>query len=122
MEASKLKVILIAKSAVQFWNQLNQISINIFLLSHTGRAAKLQNLDEDMINEIVGDDGQDDKAADAKKQTSKAKAQVERRLAAERKKAAKSNGGKKTDKDDDDDDEDDFAAFAKGSREKQKKR
>ena len=86
---------------------------------------KLQNLDEDMIDDLVGDDDDDNQAKLAKEKQAKARAQVERRLAAEQRKAEKDtkSTGKKKGKGDDDDDDDDLAAFVKGSREsKQKKR
>ena len=86
--------------------------------SSSERAEKLQNLDEDMINEIVGEEEEDPNEKAAAKKKKQTKAQVERRLAAERKRAAKQGGKKEVDNDDDDDD---FETFAKGSRDKKKR-
>ena len=111
-----------------FINNYHSLSLII-----TEKNAKLEHLDEGMIKELAGDDDEGDDGQEKVAQTkqSKAKAQVERRLAAEKKKAStKSTNGKKKKgskgddggDEDDDDDEDALMTFAKGSREKQKKR
>lgn len=90
--------------------------------------AKLQNLDENKLDQIAKDlvdDDDDDDNKNSKKQR-QAKARLQKRLAAEKKAQF---GKKKQQRTDDVDmdvdegvDEDAFATFAKGSRERQKKR
>ena len=85
------------------------------------RAKKLQNMDDEAMNdlalELEGDDTtSNDKAKKAKKLQQKKKAKVEQRLAAERKKNAKNK--KKTDDDGDDDDDDNLETFVKVSKKK----
>lgn len=112
------------------WTDTN--SVHLFCFPYPATFAekdeKLQNLDEDTIEDIVNLVGDDNESAEreklAKEKQAKARAQVERRLAAEQRKAeksAKTNSGKK--KGGDDNDDEDLAAFVKGSRAgKQKKR
>jgi len=85
----------------------------------TGKNEKLQNLDETVIDDLVGDEDDNEADRKAKKAQQAKKKAVERRLAAEQKKAEKAGNNKKGD-DDDDDDDDNVTAFAKGSRQKQK--
>jgi len=89
------------------------------------RANKLQNMDENEINdlalELEGDENNNNDNNSNNKKLQKKKARVEQRLAAERKKAAKTKQAKnKNDNDEDDDDVGDITTFAKGSRGKKK--
>ena len=80
-------------------------------------------LDDKAIQELIGDDGEDEAKAKKAEETRKKKAKVEARLAQEKKAANRKNAGKKGKKgkdEDDMDDDDAMATFAKVANKKKK--
>mmetsp|Transcript_2340 Transcript_2340/g.3467 ORF Transcript_2340/g.3467 Transcript_2340/m.3467 type:complete len:148 (+) Transcript_2340:144-587(+) len=85
---------------------------------------KLENLDEDFVNDLAGDPDEEKKAKEAlaAEKARKAKAKLEQRLAQERKANAKQQTGKKKKKGKSaDDDEEDLDAFVKDTKNKKNK-
>jgi len=100
------------------------LSIFFFIFPSAEKEKKLQNLDENAIQDILGTEealDEEKKKADAKKKQ-KAKNKVQQRLASEKKAEARKTGqaAKKSKGGDENDaaEDDDLAMFAKGAREK----
>mmetsp|Transcript_41711 Transcript_41711/g.46568 ORF Transcript_41711/g.46568 Transcript_41711/m.46568 type:complete len:165 (+) Transcript_41711:93-587(+) len=99
-----------------------QIQVRIKTL----RENKIQNMDENDINDLALELNDDDeegkkKEEEEKKKLKKKQSRVEERLAVEKRKAEKSAKRSQSKKKGDDDDDGDIAAFAKGSRSTKKK-